>query len=69
MRREPAWCDRVIWKGNAKLEVYDSVPEVLQSDHKPVCALFRVKAKFQLKERMEEVKKEIFNTIKNSFVH
>ncbi|KAJ1445468.1 Endonuclease/exonuclease/phosphatase [Pelagophyceae sp. CCMP2097] len=46
--RTPAWCDRVLWKcrGGAKAEArvrcveYDSAPELIASDHKPVRCVF-----------------------------
>ncbi len=48
--RVPSWCDRILYKMNNNDNFihcdslsYFSLPEFIQSDHKPVCATFDVR--------------------------
>ena len=36
--KEPAWCDRILVRGDCTVKNYSSVPETTCSDHKPVVA-------------------------------
>lgn len=70
--RPPAWCDRVLWKGdNIKLVEYRSHPTLLYSDHKPVSCLFesQVKVVDAVKQRniYEEVMKKL-DKLENEFL-
>lgn len=57
-RRIPAWCDRILWKGNDCVQLsYDSIHELKFSDHKPVTSMLSV----QLKEFNDDLDSDTFN--------
>ncbi|CAI0420197.1 unnamed protein product [Linum tenue] len=41
-RRTPAWCDRVLWRGEGVEQMSYIRVEYRYSDHRPVCAIFSV---------------------------
>nr|GLL19447.1 type I inositol polyphosphate 5-phosphatase 5-like [Ipomoea trifida] len=41
-RRTPAWCDRILWRGNCIEQLSYIRGESRLSDHRPVCAVFSV---------------------------
>ncbi|XP_026661193.2 type I inositol polyphosphate 5-phosphatase 10-like isoform X3 [Phoenix dactylifera] len=41
-RRTPAWCDRILWHGDGLVQLSYIRGESRFSDHRPVCAVFRV---------------------------
>ena len=70
--RPPAWCDRVLWRGEpTELLAYRSHPALKLSDHKPVSALFQssVKVINQTKYRRvyEDVMKKL-DKLENEFL-
>ncbi|PSN44843.1 Inositol polyphosphate 5-phosphatase OCRL-1 [Blattella germanica] len=70
--RAPAWCDRVLWKGDGITQVaYRSHPELRISDHKPVSSLFdsqiRVIDTAKYRKIHEEVMKKL-DKLENEFL-
>ncbi|XP_022870252.1 type I inositol polyphosphate 5-phosphatase 5-like, partial [Olea europaea var. sylvestris] len=48
-RRTPAWCDRILWRGNGIEQLSYIRGESRFSDHRPVCAVFAVKVEMKNK--------------------
>lgn len=70
--RPPAWCDRILWKGDSIEQIYyRSHPTLLYSDHKPVSALFESKVKVinssEYRRIYEEVMKKL-DKLENEFL-
>ncbi|KAG7026833.1 Type I inositol polyphosphate 5-phosphatase 5 [Cucurbita argyrosperma subsp. argyrosperma] len=54
-RRTPAWCDRILWRGNGMEQVCYIRGELRFSDHRPVCGVFRVAV--ELRNRSSKFRK------------
>ncbi|CAG9334456.1 OCRL_3 [Blepharisma stoltei] len=62
-KRDPAWCDRILWRGEAFLMRYGICNYIIQSDHKPVFSSFMVPAKHTDPLLFEQVKSEVYKTV------
>ncbi|XP_058054581.1 inositol polyphosphate 5-phosphatase OCRL [Anopheles bellator] len=62
--RSPAWCDRVLWKGQRiELLRYESVMQLRKSDHKPVFAYFNVEVQTKDQAMLKRVSEEVLKTV------
>lgn len=45
-KRVPSWCDRILWRKSHFVQSlhYNALPQINFSDHRPVIAIFKVKA-------------------------
>ena len=59
-KRCPAWCDRILWKGEEVKQLsYSMHSNILPSDHKPVSALFNVEIRGVDKKKLDKVGQEV----------
>uniref|UniRef100_A0AAG5DKC1 Rho-GAP domain-containing protein n=1 Tax=Anopheles atroparvus TaxID=41427 RepID=A0AAG5DKC1_ANOAO len=62
--RTPAWCDRILWKGQRiELLRYESVMQLRRSDHKPVYADFTVEVQTKDQTKLKRVSEEVLKTV------
>ena len=65
--RCPAWCDRVLWRGEGvTLTSYTSTDKLRVSDHKPVSASFQVDIRVVDQEKMQKLKEDIMKKLKRA---
>lgn len=62
-KRNPAWCDRILFKGEARLWFYGSGQGVVYSDHKPVIGNFELGVKCVDENKRNEALIEIYKEI------
>lgn len=65
LRREPAWCDRVLWKGSAILNRYSSCDSIQVSDHKPVFSHFSLTVLKLDSSKLSELKSKIYKELED----
>ena len=63
VRRDPAWCDRILWCGNISQKAYGSVDCIRVSDHKPVFAVFNMLLKKKDFNKMSMIRDDIYREI------
>lgn len=66
-RRSPAWCDRVLYRANGKIEQLDyGRHEIKVSDHRPVSGRFRLHVKNVDERKRAQVVMEAYNTFEDA---
>jgi endonuclease/exonuclease/phosphatase family metal-dependent hydrolase len=45
--REPAWCDRILWRGEGNQRCYNACNYIQISDHKPIFSFFELPTKIE----------------------
>ena len=70
--RCPAWCDRVLWRGEGvTITSYTSTDKLRVSDHKPVSASFHVDIRVVDREKRQRLKEDIMkklDSLENAFL-
>lgn len=62
--RAPAWCDRVLWKGDRISQLsYNNVMSLQLSDHKPVYAVFSAGVKTKDEVRYKRVYQDVLKRV------
>ncbi|KAG4067686.1 hypothetical protein HA402_005458 [Bradysia odoriphaga] len=62
--RAPAWCDRVLWKGERIEQLtYESVMRLQLSDHKPVYAIFLCGVKTKDEQKYKRVHEDVLKRV------
>ena len=65
--RAPAWCDRVLWKENSKIDSVRQLnyrrSELNISDHKPVSALFNIDSSITVPTRERTVYQDLLTKV------
>lgn len=62
--RAPAWCDRILWKGQGISQIkYRSHPDLRISDHKPVSALFKSQIRVVDPEKYRKTHEEVLKKL------
>ena len=55
-KRTPAWCDRILWKGDFDISLIDyGRAELTHSDHKPVYAVFSIVIRELLPQKLQDL--------------
>ncbi|KAI5783531.1 Endonuclease/exonuclease/phosphatase [Geopyxis carbonaria] len=64
--RIPAWCDRILWKGNGLRQVSYGSSSVRISDHRPVFAIFECSVSIVNEQVKEYLKEKLYKQQQNN---
>lgn len=63
LKRDPAWCDRILFRGSASPSRYDCCDSILSSDHKPIFGSFSLVLKKSNRTKLNQIITDIRNDI------
>ena len=64
LKRDPAWCDRILFRGSATASRYDCCDSILYSDHKPIFGSFSLVLKKSNHTKLNQIITDIRKDIK-----
>ena len=66
LKRHPAWCDRILYRGNWEVDHYDAIMETSCSDHKPVVMTGTMAVKRYKDEELRAVREDVKREVENA---
>eukprot|EP00743_Colponemidia_sp_Colp-15_P007681 GILK01008315.1.p1 GENE.GILK01008315.1~~GILK01008315.1.p1 ORF type:complete len:980 (+),score=193.72 GILK01008315.1:42-2981(+) len=63
LKRNPAWCDRILWRGEPITQLFYGRSELVTSDHKPVSSIFNVQMQTVVVDKQRQVHQSIVRSL------